>query len=106
MTSKSIRRAALALVAALALAPALTSVAFAQAPSKLETEDQKILYALGVAVGQNLGVFNLTAEELAIVQRGLADSAMKREPKVPMDQYGPKIQAMAQTRAEAAAASS
>ena len=30
---------------------------------ELATEEEKILYAVGMAVGQNLGQFSLTAEE-------------------------------------------
>ncbi len=86
-------RRALALLAILLALPALAPSAGAQ-----ETEDDKILYALGVAIGQNLGQFSLSAEELATVQKGIADIAMKREPKVDMQEYGPKIQAFAQGR--------
>lgn len=72
--------------------------------SSLETEDQKILYAVGIAMSQNLGAFALTAEELAMVQQGMADGVLKRDPKVDMQSYGPKIQAFAQARVAQAAA--
>ena len=94
-------RAAAALLTVLALSAALTPALGAQ---ELDTEEKKTLYALGVAVGQNLGTLNLTAEELATVQLGIADSAMQREPKVAMQEYGPKIQAFAQQKIGAAAA--
>ena len=64
----------------------------------LDTEEKKTLYALGVAVGQNLAQFQLTAEELRVVQQGLADMALKVEPKVDMQEYGPKLQGFAKAR--------
>ncbi|MCH9646932.1 MAG: FKBP-type peptidyl-prolyl cis-trans isomerase [Deltaproteobacteria bacterium] len=69
----------------------------------LETEDQKTLYALGLAIAQNLGNFNLSTDELAIVQSAIEDSVMKRDPQVDLQEYGPKIQAFAQAKASAAA---
>lgn len=69
----------------------------------LETEDQKTLYALGLAIAQNLGSFNLSSDELAIVQKAIGDSVMKRDPQVDLQEYGPKIQAFAQAKASAAA---
>jgi FKBP-type peptidyl-prolyl cis-trans isomerase FkpA/FKBP-type peptidyl-prolyl cis-trans isomerase FklB len=95
------RRSVLALLAALCLSAVSASTAIAQA--ELDSEEKKILYALGMAVGQNLGTLNLSAEELATVQQGMADAAMKREPKVTMQEYGPKIQAFAQQKMAAAA---
>ncbi len=92
-------RAAVALLAILLALPVLAPSASAQ-----ETEEEKVLYALGVAVGQNLGQLSLSAEELASVQKGIADIALKREPKVDMNEYGPKIQGFAQGRMGQAAA--
>lgn len=67
-----------------------------------ETDDQKTLYALGMAIAQNLTTFELTEEELAYVQAGLADTLLDREEKVSLEEFGPKIQEMAQTRMAAA----
>ncbi len=75
----------------------------AAADVKLETDDQKTLYALGVALSRNLGPFNLTAEELTIVEAGLSDGVTGKDPKVDMNTFGPKIQALAQSRAKATA---
>ncbi len=76
----------------------------AGASSELETEEQKVLYALGIAVSQNLGAFGLSEAELATVQQGIADGVLKREFQVDMQSYGPRIQAFAQERVAAAAA--
>ena len=88
-----------------ALAAALCILAAAvQAQAELDTEEEKTLYALGLAVSQNLGQLNLSPEELATVQQGIADGALKREPQVDMKTYGPKIQGFAKERMTASAA--
>jgi FKBP-type peptidyl-prolyl cis-trans isomerase FkpA len=70
---------------------------------ELETEDQKTLYALGIAVGSNLASFNLSEEELALVQEGVADQVLGRPAKVDARTYQSKIRALGQTRQLAAA---
>ncbi|MCB1037388.1 MAG: FKBP-type peptidyl-prolyl cis-trans isomerase, partial [Acidobacteria bacterium] len=66
----------------------------------LETEEQKTLYALGLALAQNLGVFGLSEADLAVVEQGMRDSVLKKELKVSLQEYGPKLQTMAQERAK------
>jgi FKBP-type peptidyl-prolyl cis-trans isomerase FkpA/FKBP-type peptidyl-prolyl cis-trans isomerase FklB len=83
----------------------LGTVSIAGAAPELKTDDQKTLYALGVALSQNLGTFGLTEAELALVQQGLADGVLKRKLQVDMKEFGPKIQQMYGTRAQAASAS-
>ncbi|MGH7233615.1 MAG: FKBP-type peptidyl-prolyl cis-trans isomerase [Nitrospiraceae bacterium] len=78
------------------------STAFA-APSDSATDDQKTLYALGVAVSQSLGPFNLTESELEMVKAGLTDGVLKRPRKVDLQTFGPKIQQLQQARAAVAA---
>lgn len=68
-----------------------------------ETEDQKTLYALGLAMAQNLGPFALTEEELGYVNQGLADGVLGRDAQVDLQTYGPKIQTLAQARMAKAA---
>jgi FKBP-type peptidyl-prolyl cis-trans isomerase FkpA len=68
---------------------------------KLETEDQKTLYALGLLLGRNIKTFTLTPEELAIVRAGLTDAVTGANPQVDLDTYGPKVDALAQQRASA-----
>lgn len=65
----------------------------------LNSDDQKTLYALGVAISQNLAGFGLSESELEAVKAGLSDGVLKRTPKVDMQVYGPKIQQLAQARA-------
>ena len=87
------------LIAALVVALAATPAARA-ADVKLDTEDQKTLYALGLALSRNLAPFNLTTEELATVEAGMSDGLFAKEKKVDLDKYGQKIQEMAQGRAK------
>jgi FKBP-type peptidyl-prolyl cis-trans isomerase FkpA len=70
---------------------------------KLETEDQKTLYALGLLLGRNIKTFSLTPEELAIVRAGLTDAATGATPQVDLNTYGPKVDALAQQKAAAGA---
>ena len=67
-------------------------------PAKLETEDQKTLYALGLLLGRNIKPFALKPEELAIVKAGLTDSVTGAKPQVELETYGPKVNEMADKR--------
>ena len=69
----------------------------------LATDEQKTLYAVGVAVSQSMGGLSLSESELEIVKSGISDGALQRPPKVDMQVYGPKIQQFAQARAGVAA---
>ena len=76
-------------------------------PAELKTEDEKTLYALGLILGKNAcAPLKPTEAELAIIFRGLSDAAMGKAPAVPLEQYGPKVQAFAQARATSAASAS
>jgi FKBP-type peptidyl-prolyl cis-trans isomerase FkpA len=70
---------------------------------KLETEDQKTLYALGLLIGRNIKPFALSPEDLAIVKAGLTDAANNATPQVDLNTYGPKVDQLAATRAAAGA---
>ena len=86
----------------LVLAAFLTAAGLAYADPK--TEDEKVLYALGLAVSQNIGSFNLTEAELKMVEEGLRDGVLKNAPKVELQTYGPKLQELQRTRTTASAA--
>jgi FKBP-type peptidyl-prolyl cis-trans isomerase FkpA len=75
----------------------------ASVPPRLETEDQKTLYALGLLLGRNIKSFALTPEELTIVKAGLTDAVTNAKPGVELDTYGPKVNELAQKRAAAGA---
>ncbi len=70
---------------------------------KLETDDQKTLYALGVALSGNLTAFDLSPDEVAVVQMGLSDGALGKEPKIDVNAQRAKFQQLAQSRQGAAA---
>jgi FKBP-type peptidyl-prolyl cis-trans isomerase FkpA/FKBP-type peptidyl-prolyl cis-trans isomerase FklB len=97
---QTFRATALALVVGLAL----RALPVAAADVELKSEDDKTLYALGLAVAPQLSGFNLSASELAIVEAGLADGVLNRQKKVELNDYRPKIQQLAQARAAAVAA--
>lgn len=65
---------------------------------ELKTDEEKALYALGLIVGRNVKIFELTPGELAIVQRGLADTVSGAKPVVELEQFGPKVQELARSR--------
>jgi FKBP-type peptidyl-prolyl cis-trans isomerase FkpA/FKBP-type peptidyl-prolyl cis-trans isomerase FklB len=67
------------------------------------SDDQKTFYALGLAISQSLGSFTLSESELDLVKSGMTDGVLKRQPKVDLQAFGPKIQQLQQTRTAAAA---
>ncbi len=75
----------------------------AKAAPEPKTEEQKTIYALGLMMGRNIGVFNLSPEELELVKAGLSDSISKKKPAVELETYGPKLDALARTRSTATA---
>jgi FKBP-type peptidyl-prolyl cis-trans isomerase FkpA/FKBP-type peptidyl-prolyl cis-trans isomerase FklB len=83
---------------ALCLVMVLFSPAVASATDPT-TDDQKTLYALGLAISQSLGAFSLSESELDWVKNGLTDGVLKRNQKVDLQTFGPKIQQLQQARA-------
>jgi len=68
------------------------------APGALTTDEQKIIYAVGLTVGQNLAGLGLTPAELEIVKRAISDNAAGK-PAIALSDWAPKINALAQSRA-------
>jgi len=91
------------LALALSVLVSLAATAVPAVAGDPATEDQKTLYALGLAISQSLGGFSLTEPELEFVKAGLADGILKRPRKVDIKAYGPKIQQLQQARAAVAA---
>lgn len=52
---------------------------------KLETDDQKGLYALGVMLSRNLAMLDLKADELELVKQGLSDGVLQQKLEVEND---------------------
>lgn len=84
-----------------ALAVSVAGSAAAQEP---RTEEQKTLYALGLALSQSLAPFALSEAELEMVRVGLADGVLHRKAKVDLQAYGAKLQELQTARVTAAAA--
>ena len=86
---------------ALVLAGAVTASA---AGPELKSDEQKTIYAIGLAVSRSLAPFNLTESELELVKAGLVDGLLHKEAKVDLQLYGPKIQELQNARMSVAAA--
>ncbi|WNG51378.1 FKBP-type peptidyl-prolyl cis-trans isomerase [Archangium minus] len=68
-----------------------------------QTDDQKTFYALGLTLGRQIQVFDMTPEELEFVKAGLSAQVAGKEPVVDIQTYGPKLQELARTRSTARA---
>ena len=87
----------------LTLAIALCAAATPAIAAEPQTDEQKALYALGVAMSTNIQSFNLTDAELEFVKAGVADGAKgKTPPGYDPQQHFPKLQEMQKTRQAAA----
>jgi FKBP-type peptidyl-prolyl cis-trans isomerase FkpA len=78
-----------------------TTTVFAAAPEPT-TDEQKTLYALGLAINQSLGNFTLSETEFDLVKSGLTDGFFKR-PKLDLQTFGLKISELQQARASVVA---
>jgi FKBP-type peptidyl-prolyl cis-trans isomerase FkpA len=70
----------------------------------LDTDEQKTLYALGLVMARNAAMFNLSPGDVEYVKRGFSDGVTGAKPEVELEQWGPKIQALAQSRVKERAA--
>ncbi|MDY6944143.1 MAG: FKBP-type peptidyl-prolyl cis-trans isomerase [Pseudomonadota bacterium] len=67
------------------------------------SEDDKALYALGVAVAQNIASFEFTQAELDKVKQGFTDGALGKKPQVDVQAYIPRLREMQTARIATAA---
>lgn len=93
----------LMILAILAALLGVSCVKSSEPDVSVASEDDKTLYALGLLLGRNLSTLNLTQRELHIVQRGIADQVLGRDPLVDVDTYGPKVKSLAKARGKRAA---
>jgi FKBP-type peptidyl-prolyl cis-trans isomerase FkpA len=84
--------------------PAPGTAATGAASGTLTTEEDKTLYALGLALGLNITDFGLSARDLDIVKRGLGDAATGAKQEVDIKVYGPKVRDFAMGKAKEKAA--
>jgi FKBP-type peptidyl-prolyl cis-trans isomerase FkpA len=75
----------------------------APAPSKAApapmTDDEKVVYALGLVLQGSLKQFDLSAAELRVLERGLTDATLGK-PSIDLEEWGPKIAPFAAARGE------
>jgi FKBP-type peptidyl-prolyl cis-trans isomerase FkpA len=63
------------------------------------TDEQKVVYALGLLMQRSLGQFDLSPDELDIIKRALTDAAAGK-PAVDLEEFGPLVQPLAEARRE------
>lgn len=84
-------------------APPAAPKAAAAAPksastTKLTTDDDKIVYSLGLTIYRSLSQFDLSPAEMEILKEALSD-ATQNKPALDLTTWGPKIDAFASARA-------
>jgi FKBP-type peptidyl-prolyl cis-trans isomerase len=62
------------------------------------SEEEKVLYALGLSLGNNLAPLNLSENDLKYVKQGMDDKILGKDAKVPLDIYQVKINELFQSR--------
>ncbi len=71
----------------------------AKAPEpKLDTDDAKAIYALGLLIAERIQQFELSESELATFEAGLRDGVLKREKKVEPKDLAQQLQNFARAR--------
>jgi FKBP-type peptidyl-prolyl cis-trans isomerase FkpA len=68
------------------------------AAQALATDEEKAVYALGLSVYRSLGRFDLSPDEIKTVQRAISDAAAGK-PAIDAQEWAPKVQELARTRA-------
>jgi FKBP-type peptidyl-prolyl cis-trans isomerase FkpA len=83
----------------------LPALLFAQAPAPKPaaaqpqmTDEQKIIYAIGLSMYGSATQFDLSPAEIEIVKRALSDAAAKK-PAIEINEWGPKIETLGTERA-------
>jgi FKBP-type peptidyl-prolyl cis-trans isomerase FkpA len=62
------------------------------------TDDDKIIYSLGLSIYRSLGQFDLSPAEMEVVKQALTDASAGK-PAVDLETWGPKINTLASARA-------
>src|SRR4051812_9455585 len=73
--------------------------AFAATP--LKTEEEKTVYAVGLALSRSLTAFQLSPEEMVLVKQGMWDGLTKQKAEVELEAYQPRIQQLVRERRKA-----
>ena len=80
------------------LASLVTAPAFAEV--KVESDDDKAIYLIGVSFSRQLGRLYLSEREAEIVAKGLMDAQRGKEMDLDPSVYGPKLQLLQEVRAQ------
>jgi FKBP-type peptidyl-prolyl cis-trans isomerase FkpA len=71
--------------------------AAAAKPAVLASDEEKMIYALGLAMQRSMGQFDLSAAEIEIVKRAISDAA-NGKPAIELSEWGPRIESLGKTR--------
>jgi FKBP-type peptidyl-prolyl cis-trans isomerase FkpA len=100
VTMRTVSRAlAIAAATGVLAGSAVAPPARAQTAPELKTEEQKTIYAIGLAVAGSLSSFALSPAELDLVKAGLTDGVLNKQRQVDLQAYGMKIQELQRARA-------
>ena len=80
--------------------PAAVPSKTTQPPAPM-TDEEKTIYAIGLSISQSLSPLDLSPDELQIITRALTDAAAGK-PELKLEEWGPKIQPLTQTRSDRA----
>jgi len=91
------------MAALLLIAPLVLALPAVGQEPKMESDEQKALYAMGFAIAQRLASADFTEAEVELIKLGMSDAVLNREPRVSMEQYVPMLDSLLRTRITAAA---
>ncbi|MDH3647222.1 MAG: FKBP-type peptidyl-prolyl cis-trans isomerase [Gammaproteobacteria bacterium] len=94
-------RLCLIIIATASMAACAKIPAESPAP-ELATDEDKTVYALGLAIAQSLEQYDLSANELALLKSGLTDGVSGHETAVDLQEYREKLSEFGRGRAQAA----
>jgi FKBP-type peptidyl-prolyl cis-trans isomerase FkpA len=81
-----------------AAAPKPAAPAASATGLKPVTDDDKVVYSLGLSIYRSLAQFDLSPAEIALVKQAITDADAKK-PAVNIEEWGPKIQTLGEARA-------
>jgi FKBP-type peptidyl-prolyl cis-trans isomerase FkpA len=77
----------------------------AAAPKEsFKNDDERSIYTIGFLMGRNVASFALTPAEVKVIQAGLGDAILSKEPQVDVRFYQPRVNELLTKRMETAAA--
>jgi FKBP-type peptidyl-prolyl cis-trans isomerase FkpA len=68
------------------------------ASAMLISDDDKVIYSVGVTVARSIAMLDLDEREIEILNRGMADRLFDRPLAVDLSEYAPKMTALAKAR--------